>query len=125
MSLKFDMLYKTQEVHINIFQPSTRLPPEPSTSSSKSKSRSMYTSSMPSKVKLKLKGGGAVDPDSELENVAHVYQYGEEKFTVTLGITDIQTKKNSYYKLQLLAADKGHKYWVFRSWGRIGTSIGG
>lgn len=80
---------------------------------------------MPSKVKLKLKGGVAVDPDSGLEDVAHVYQDGKEKFTVTLGVTDIQTKKNSYYKLQLLEADKGYQYWVFRSWGRIGTSIGG
>ncbi|KAJ8919846.1 hypothetical protein NQ315_006375 [Exocentrus adspersus] len=105
--------------------PTTRLPPEPSTSSLKSKSRSMYTSSMPSTVKLKLKGGGAVDPDSGLEDVAHVYQDGDEKYTIVLGVTDIQTKKNSYYKLQLLAADRANKYWVFRSWGRIGTTIGG
>lgn len=104
--------------------PTTRLPPEPSTSSAKSKSRSRYTSSVPSKLKLKVKGGVAVDPDSGLEDVAHVYQEGSVKYNVTLGITEIQSKKNSYYKLQLLAADTGKRYWVFRSWGRIGTTIG-
>ncbi|RZB77497.1 poly-(ADP-ribose) polymerase [Asbolus verrucosus] len=102
--------------------PNTRLPPEPSTS--KSKSGSIYTSSMPSKVKLTLKGGTAVDPDSGLEDVAHVYTYASEKYTVVLSKTDIQTKKNSYYKIQLLEADKGSRFWVFRSWGRIGTTIG-
>nr|XP_023025730.1 poly [ADP-ribose] polymerase [Leptinotarsa decemlineata] len=103
--------------------PNARLPAEPSTSQ-KSKSRSIYTKSVPSKVKLKLKGGTAVDPASELESVAHVYQEGSDKFTVVLGLTDIQSKKNSYYKLQLLEADAGNRYWLFRSWGRIGTTIG-
>lgn len=91
----------------------------------KSKSRSIYTKSMPSKVKLKLKGGMAVDPDSELESVSHVYQQGDDKYTTVLGLTDIQSGKNSYYKLQLLEADSGNRYWLFRSWGRIGTTIGG
>jgi predicted DNA-binding WGR domain protein len=103
--------------------PATRLPPEPSTS--KSKSGSMYTRSLPSKVKLTLKGGTAVDPDSGLEDKAHVYTESGTKYTVVLSKTDIQTNKNSYYKLQLLESDKGKKYWVFRSWGRIGTTIGG
>lgn len=80
---------------------------------------------MPSKVKLKLKGGAAVDPDSELESTTHVYQDGADKYTTVLGVTDIQSGKNSYYKLQLLEADIGNRYWLFRSWGRIGTTIGG
>lgn len=80
---------------------------------------------MPSKVKLKLKGGVAVDPDSGLESRAHVYQEGSHKYTVVLGLTDIQSGKNSYYKLQLLEGDGGGGYWLFRSWGRIGTTIGG
>lgn len=80
---------------------------------------------MPSKVKLKLKGGGAVDPDSGLEDCAHIYESGKDKYTAVLGLTDIQKQKNSYYKLQLLQADAGNQYWLFRSWGRIGTSIGG
>ncbi|CAG9815972.1 unnamed protein product [Phaedon cochleariae] len=104
-------------------EPHSRLPAEPS-ASHKSKSRSIYTKSVPNKVTLKLKGGLAVDPDSGLEHSAHVYQSGGDKYSVVLGITDIQTKKNSYYKLQLLEADAGSRYWVFRSWGRIGTTIG-
>ncbi|KAF2885554.1 hypothetical protein ILUMI_20622 [Ignelater luminosus] len=108
--------------------PHTRLPPEPSSSSSSGASKSgslQFKSSMPSKVKLKLKNGGAVDPDSGLEDCAHIYQSGNDKYTAVLGLTDIQKQKNSYYKLQLLQADTGKRYWLFRSWGRIGTSIGG
>lgn len=105
--------------------PSKRLPAEPSNKSMlKSKSASIYTKSVPSKMTFKLKGGNAVDPDSGLEDVAHVYQSGDNKYNAVLGLTDIQRQKNSYYKLQLLAADSGNKYWLFRSWGRIGTTIG-
>lgn len=80
---------------------------------------------MPSKVKLKLKGGVAVDPDSGLEAIAHVYQDKGDKYTTVLGLTDIQSGKNSYYKLQVLESDNRDRYWLFRSWGRIGTTIGG
>lgn len=73
---------------------------------------------------MTVKAGNAVDPDSGLSDVAHVHQEGPEKFTVVLGLTDIQSNKNSYYKLQLLKADVGNSFWVFRSWGRIGTTIG-
>ncbi|PNF21175.1 Poly [ADP-ribose] polymerase [Cryptotermes secundus] len=90
----------------------------------KSKSGSMFTKSMPSKVKLKLKGGAAVDPDTKLEDVAHVYKKKDDIYNAVLGVTDIQNGRNSYYKLQLLEGDAGNRYWVFRSWGRIGTTIG-
>ncbi|XP_050310535.1 poly [ADP-ribose] polymerase [Anthonomus grandis grandis] len=107
--------------------PTTRLPPEPTSSSiSALKSKSRFTSAVPSKIKLKLKGGSAVDPDSGLEDIAHVYEdSNKEKYTAVLGLTDIQTNRNSYYKLQLLQSDKGNRYWLFRSWGRIGTTVGG
>ncbi|XP_076760551.1 poly-(ADP-ribose) polymerase [Xylocopa sonorina] len=93
--------------------------------SNKSKGKSIYEKSGSGKVKLQLKEGGTVDPDSGLQDCAHVYQRGKDKYTVTLVHTDIQTKKNSYYKLQILKHDKKNKYWLFRSWGRIGTTIGG
>lgn len=115
--------YKISLMNI-LFQPNSRLPTEPS-ASMKSKSRSIYTKSVPSKVKLKLKGGTAVDPDSGLEATTHVYQNGSEKYTTILGLTDIQSGKNSFYKLQILESDTGSRYWLFRSWGRIGTTIGG
>ncbi|KAK5642118.1 hypothetical protein RI129_008285 [Pyrocoelia pectoralis] len=106
--------------------PHTRLPPEPSSSVStlKSKSGKMF-SSVPGKVKVKVKGGTAVDPDSGMEDCAHVYISGKDKYTAVLGLTDIQKQKNSYYKLQLLESDVGKQYYLFRSWGRIGTTIGG
>lgn len=99
------------------------MPPEPSVS--KSKSSSIYTKSVPTKITMKLKSGGAVDPDSGLENTAVVYQEGNEKYNAILGLTDIQKQKNSYYKLQLLKSENGNRFWLFRSWGRIGTTIGG
>ncbi|GBP32821.1 Poly polymerase [Eumeta japonica] len=65
------------------------------------------------------------DPDSGLEDVAHVYtdQIGE-KWTALLNKTNVG-KQNSFYKLQLLEDDMTKKYWVFSSWGRTGTKIGG
>ncbi|CAK9797855.1 Poly [ADP-ribose] polymerase [Anthophora quadrimaculata] len=92
---------------------------------SKSKGKSVFEKSGSGKMKLQLKGGGTIDPDSGLEDCAHVYQENKDKYTATLVLTDIQTKKNSYYKLQILKHDKEKKYWLFRSWGRIGTTIGG
>ncbi|XP_020806219.1 poly [ADP-ribose] polymerase [Drosophila serrata] len=89
-----------------------------------SKYKSIYTKSVPTSKTLKVKDGIAVDPDSGLEDIAHVYVCGKDKYNVVLGLTDIQRNKNSYYKLQLLEADKMPKYWIFRSWGRIGTTIG-
>ena len=43
----------------------------------------------------------------------------------TPGAVNIQDGKNSYYKLQILEHDKKRKWYVFRSWGRVGTTIGG
>lgn len=93
--------------------------------SNTAKSKSRFEKSSSGKMKVKVKGGGAVDPDSGLEDCAHIYQKGKDKYTATLGLTDIQSKKNSYYKLQILKHDKLERYHLFRSWGRIGTTIGG
>lgn len=88
------------------------------------KSKSIYTKSAAKSMTLKIKNGSAVDPESGLQDVAHVYLDKSYKYGVVLGLTDIQRNKNSYYKLQLLESDSMNKYWVFRSWGRIGTTIG-
>ncbi|XP_010863533.1 poly [ADP-ribose] polymerase 1 [Esox lucius] len=77
------------------------------------------------KMKLTVKGGAAVDPDSGLENSAHVLDQNGKIFSATLGLVDIVRGTNSYYKLQLLEDDVQKRYWVFRSWGRVGTTIGG
>ncbi|XP_038617296.1 poly [ADP-ribose] polymerase 1 [Tachyglossus aculeatus] len=76
------------------------------------------------KMKLTVKGGAAVDPDSGLEDSAHVFEKGGKIFSATLGLVDIVRGTNSYYKLQLLEDDREIRYWVFRSWGRVGTEIG-
>ncbi|KAH8294795.1 hypothetical protein KR018_002868 [Drosophila ironensis] len=101
--------------------PSKRVPQEEAKSL---KSKSIYTKSVPTSTTLKIKDGLAVDPESQLEDVAHVYTQGKDIYNVVLGLTDILQNKNSYYKIQLLEADKKSKYWIFRSWGRIGTTIG-
>ncbi|KAK7907813.1 hypothetical protein WMY93_016425 [Mugilogobius chulae] len=77
------------------------------------------------KMKLTVKGGAAVDPDSGLENSAHVLEQSGKMYSATLGLVDIVKGMNSYYKLQLLEDDVQKRYWVFRSWGRVGTTIGG
>ncbi|XP_043948531.2 poly [ADP-ribose] polymerase isoform X3 [Drosophila biarmipes] len=89
-----------------------------------SKFKSIYKKSIPISRTFKVKDGLAVDPESGLEDIAHVYVEGKSNYNIVLGLTDIQRNKNSYYKLQLLEADKMSKYWIFRSWGRIGTSFG-
>lgn len=52
-----------------------------------------------------------MDPDSGLDDVAHVYKSRDGvKYSVVLGLTDIVSKKNSFYKLQVLEADSKNKY---------------
>ncbi|KAM7430085.1 Poly [ADP-ribose] polymerase 1 [Porites harrisoni] len=77
------------------------------------------------KMKVAVKGGAAVDPESEMEDSCHVLEENGDVYSATLGLVDIVRGTNSYYKLQLLKEDKGHSYYIFRSWGRVGTTIGG
>jgi len=52
-------------------------------------------------------------------------QDGSDPVTAVLGVVDISTNVNSYYKVQALESDKSSVWWVFRAWGRVGTTIGG
>lgn len=79
----------------------------------------------PKKVRLTVKGSAAVDPESELEDSHHVLEERGVVWNAVLGMVDIVKGTNSYYKLQLLEGDSGRGYYVFRSWGRVGTTIGG
>lgn len=65
---------------------------------------------MSDKLKLKLKGGGVVDPDSGLEDKTHVLKTKDTMYSVVLGMVDIQSGRNSYYKIQILEHDKKKKY---------------
>lgn len=100
--------------------PLLRIPQEETTGPKES----MYTKNAQKKTNIKLKNGSAVDPESGLDDVAHVYKENNVLYTSTLGLTDIQRNKNSFYKLQVLQSDAGRDYWIFRSWGRIGTKVG-
>lgn len=69
----------------------------------------MYEKSVPSSVKLTLKGGVAVEPQSGLEHRAHVYKHHDEVWSANLCLSDVQTGKNSYYKIQLLQSDNTNR----------------
>eukprot|EP00061_Rhincodon_typus_P010820 g35391.t1 len=62
------------------------------------------------KMKLTVKGGAAVDPDSGLEDSAHVFEQGGRILSATLGLVDISRSQNSYYKLQLLEDDNKKRF---------------
>ncbi|RXG57291.1 Poly [ADP-ribose] polymerase 1 [Armadillidium vulgare] len=83
-----------------------------------------YESNMSDKMKIVLKDGGQVDSKSGLEDSYHVYKQSEKLYSVVLGLVDISKGMNSYYKLQVLEADDKSDWYLFRSWGRIGTNIG-
>uniref|UniRef100_Q566G1 Poly [ADP-ribose] polymerase n=1 Tax=Xenopus laevis TaxID=8355 RepID=Q566G1_XENLA len=77
-------------------------------------------------MRLKFKGGAAVDPESGLESKATVMRDAKgTPMTAVLGMVDLVKGYNSYYRLQALKSDSGTSFWVFRAWGRIGTTIGG
>lgn len=84
----------------------------------------MYSRNTSKKANIKLKNGTAIDVDSGLQDVAHVYRQDGVLYTSILSYTDIQKNKNSFYKMQVLESDAGRKYWLFKSWGRIGTNVG-
>ncbi|VEL14900.1 unnamed protein product [Protopolystoma xenopodis] len=77
-------------------------------------------------AKFRIKGGAVVAPESGLDNQASILSDGRGKpLNATLGMVDLVRGSNSFYKLQALKADASLNFWVFRHWGRIGTSIGG
>ncbi|XP_053201315.1 poly [ADP-ribose] polymerase 1-like [Panonychus citri] len=92
-------------------------------SGSGSKSKS---AAFPERQKMVIKDGTVVDPQSELEEIAIVYKEGDKIYSEVLNKVDLQANKNSYYKLQLLKDEnRKNRFWVFTSWGRVGTDIGG
>ncbi|XP_060074355.1 poly [ADP-ribose] polymerase 1-like [Ylistrum balloti] len=84
----------------------------------------MYTKSVPKTMKMTVKGGAAVDPDSGLESSAHILEDKGNIYNAVLGLVDVVRGTNSFYKIQVLERDGGGRWWLFRSWGRVGTTIG-
>lgn len=76
--------------------------------------------------KFKVKGKSAVHPDSGLDDDGHIYQSDSGTvYNVMLNLADITSGLNSYYALQLIELDTKKTWYVYRKWGRVGTTIGG
>ena len=70
-----------------------------------------------------IKNGNSVDPDSKLEEDAQILHERGSLYSVVLILVDVFKNKNRFYKIQLLQ-EKGSSsgsYWIFKSYGRIGT----
>ncbi|XP_037073152.1 poly [ADP-ribose] polymerase 1-like [Pollicipes pollicipes] len=92
----------------------------------RSAARQVGSSALPTGTqRVRLKGGAAVDPGSELEDEAHVYKTNGEFLNAVLSQVDAGSGRNSFYRLQVLQSDHGSRVWVFRAWGRLGTTVGG
>eukprot|EP00039_Didymoeca_costata_P007541 m.100947 g.100947 ORF g.100947 m.100947 type:complete len:1020 (-) comp13730_c0_seq1:96-3155(-) len=76
-------------------------------------------------TKLVVKGRCAVEPDSEMQDTAHVLDEGHTVWNAQMILVNLRDGKNSYYKIQLLESDDGRGYYLFRAWGRIGATVGG
>uniref|UniRef100_A0A183FRW2 Poly [ADP-ribose] polymerase n=1 Tax=Heligmosomoides polygyrus TaxID=6339 RepID=A0A183FRW2_HELPZ len=80
-----------------------------------------------------VKAGTVVDQECEYCEVSHVHRAKNGRceliagslYAVVLGSVDMAINKNSYYKIQLLKHDTKPTFYLFRSWGRVGTAIGG
>ncbi|XP_055340113.1 poly [ADP-ribose] polymerase 1-like [Paramacrobiotus metropolitanus] len=78
------------------------------------------------KMKVIVKNGGAVDPQSGLDEDTHsVLKENGTVYACVLAKADVQMGSNSFYKMQIIQRDNKPVYHFFRSWGRIGTTIGG
>ncbi|CAI5437439.1 unnamed protein product [Caenorhabditis angaria] len=72
-----------------------------------------------------IKKGTVVDTEFEYAEECHVYRDDEDGlYSATMSFTEILCNKNSYYKMQLLRHDSRESYYLFQSWGRVGTNVG-
>lgn len=97
------------------------------------------------KIKLTVQNGGAIDPEAYEEvpegqlrlNLLYlvyldffigssIFEYKGKIYTAMMTAVDLKRDKNSYYKLQGIQNKSKTRYFLFRSWGRIGSdAIGG
>ncbi|GMR59960.1 hypothetical protein PMAYCL1PPCAC_30155, partial [Pristionchus mayeri] len=83
------------------------------------------TAPLPTVGKQFIKRGTVVDGESEYASVSHVYRDEQGTlFSCSLTQADMATNRNSYFKMQLLQHDIDTRYYVFKSWGRVGTELG-
>ena len=82
------------------------------------------------KIKLTVTDGACVDPEA-FEEVPEgsiiITDSGSGRlYTSMMTLVDLKKDKNSYYKLQAIQNKQGTRFFIFRSWGRIGSdTVGG
>ena len=82
------------------------------------------------KVKLTVTNGAVVDPEAfeevpEGSTICTDVSSGR-LYSSMMTLVDLKKDKNSYYKLQAIQNRKETRFYLFRSWGRIGSdTIGG
>lgn len=105
--------------------PFKRIPQDVIDGKSIPKLGSIYHNIQNTNTKLYVKDGIQIDSRSGLEDFAHIFKEDEEIYSVVLTKANVDQNRNSYYKIELWKSNTEDKYWVFRAWGRIGTTIGG
>lgn len=90
----------------------------------KSKSSKSKKETKSSTVKVTVEGPAAVHPESGLQEHARVYEKRGVVYDVVLNRCDISKGYNSYYKMQILVSKNRDCFYVFKIWGRIGTTVG-
>ncbi|XP_057448680.1 poly [ADP-ribose] polymerase 1-like [Lotus japonicus] len=63
----------------------------------------------------------AVHEASGLQDSGHILEEGESVYNTTMSMSDLCTRANSYYILQIIQEDKGSGCYLFRKWGRVGN----
>uniref|UniRef100_A0AC34FDY0 Poly [ADP-ribose] polymerase n=1 Tax=Panagrolaimus sp. ES5 TaxID=591445 RepID=A0AC34FDY0_9BILA len=87
----------------------------------KAERRAMETETIEEKRAYE-KNGCTVDGNCEVAKIAHVFiDTNGAAFQAFLNYADVAQNRNSFYKLQLLKHDKKEIFYLYRSWGRIGT----
>lgn len=75
---------------------------------------------------IKLSGGAAIDEDSGYTaETAIILQDGDKVYSETMTLADVSSGINSFYRLQIIIPNGTSRYYLFRRWGRVGTSSGG
>lgn len=80
------------------------------------------------KIKLTVQNGAAIDPEAyeEVPEGSSIVEHKGKLYTAMLTMVNLQRDKNSYYKLQAIGNRTNSRFFLFRSWGRIGSdTIGG
>lgn len=78
-------------------------------------------------ITVKVHGRAVVDPKSKMDADCHVLDDKGTVWDASLSNVNLRDGQNSYYKLQIIVPNVAgsSRLFLFRSWGRLGTQIGG